>query len=66
MQITLNGEAKMLEKATTIAGLVADLQLDAKKIAIEKNLEIVPKSHYEEERVHDGDAIEIVECIGGG
>lgn len=66
MQIKLNGEAKTLENTSTIAALVDHLQLDARKIAIERNLQIVPKSHYEEEVIHDGDAIEIVECIGGG
>lgn len=50
----------------TVAGLVAALGLDARKVAVERNLEIVPRSAYGETDVRDGDRFEIVRFIGGG
>jgi sulfur carrier protein len=66
MQIQLNGEARTLEGVETVAGLIASLGLDGRKVAVERNLEIVPKSTYAEAPVADGDRIEIVTFIGGG
>ncbi|MBI1407602.1 MAG: sulfur carrier protein ThiS [Caulobacter sp.] len=66
MQIQLNGESRVLEGVDTIAGLIAHLGLDGRKVAVERNLEIVPKSTYAEAPVMDGDRIEIVTFIGGG
>lgn len=65
MELTVNGEA-MRTKARDIAGLVAELGLNPLKVAIEKNLEIVPKSLYALTPVGEGDRIEIVHFIGGG
>ena len=66
MEITLNGEAKQLDGALTVAGLLAALELEPRKIAVERNLEIVPKSLYGEVALADGDQIEIVQFVGGG
>ncbi len=66
MKITLNGEAKNLETAINVAELLGQLGLDAKKVAVERNLEIVPKSQFEVIRIEDGDRVEIVHFIGGG
>lgn len=66
MKIRLNGEEKALEGATSIAGLAASLGLDPRKVAVERNLEIVPKSAYEATELCDGDRIEIVHFVGGG
>jgi thiamine biosynthesis protein ThiS len=49
-----------------VAALVAALDLDARKIAVERNLEIVPRSVYEVTPLNEGDHIEIVHFIGGG
>jgi sulfur carrier protein len=66
MQIQLNGEARTLEGVNTVASLIASLGLDGRKVAVERNLEIVPKSTYADAPVADGDRIEIVTFIGGG
>jgi thiamine biosynthesis protein ThiS len=64
--LTVNGEARELDGASTIAALVAALGLDARKLAVERNLEIVPRSAYAATRLADGDQIEIVAFVGGG
>lgn len=66
MQITINGETRQFDQALTIKELVERLELDMRKVAIERNMCIVPRSTYHEVDVTDGDAIEIVEFIGGG
>ena len=66
MDITVNGEEKRFDGPLTVAGLLAALELPARKIAVERNLEIVPKSRYGETAIMDGDQIEIVQFVGGG
>ena len=66
MQLTVNGEARSFEGLADIAGLVAALGLDGRKVAVERNLEIVPRSAYGKTPLADGDRIEIVHFIGGG
>jgi thiamine biosynthesis protein ThiS len=66
MRLTLNGEFHTIEGAGTIAALVASLGLDRRKVAVERNLEIVPRSAYQETALEEGDRIEIVHFIGGG
>jgi thiamine biosynthesis protein ThiS len=66
MRLILNGETRELERASTLAALVAQLGLDARKVAVERNLEIVPRSQYAAVSLDDGDRIEIVHFIGGG
>jgi thiamine biosynthesis protein ThiS len=65
MHLTVNGEERSL-KAAHIAALVADLGLDVRKVAVERNLEIVPRSLYAATALADGDRIEIVQFVGGG
>ena len=65
MRLTVNGEA-MEVAATTIAALVAVLQLDGRKLAVERNLAIVPRSAYAETSLSEDDRIEIVAFVGGG
>ncbi|CAN7307307.1 sulfur carrier protein ThiS [Phenylobacterium sp. LjRoot219] len=66
MNLTVNGEARILEGVSDIATLMTALGLDGRKVAIERNLEIVPRSAYERTALDDGDRIEIVHFIGGG
>ncbi len=66
MHIMLNGEQRQIDSPVTLAALVADLGLDARKIAIERNREIVGRSTYGEVMVEEGDQLEIVHFIGGG
>ena len=66
MQISLNGELRTFDGVADVAALVAELGLDPRKVAVERNLEIVPRSTYAATPLADGDRIEIVHFIGGG
>ena len=66
LTLTLNGEAKTFSPLPHLAALVAELGLDPRKVAVERNLEIVPRSLYAETPIANGDRIEIVHFIGGG
>lgn len=64
--LTLNGEARAFDGPMTVAGLLASLGLETRKVAVERNAEIVPRSIYAETWLESGDALEIVHFIGGG
>ena len=64
--LTINGEARRFEQALTCRELLDKLELTGKRVAIEKNGEIVPRSRHAEERLADGDRLEIVVAVGGG
>jgi sulfur carrier protein len=66
IDIIVNGETQSFNSALTVADLLARLGLPEKKIAVEHNLEIVPKSVYASHMIQAGDRIEIVHFIGGG
>ena len=66
MKLWVNGEERAIEGAANVAALVAVLGLDPRKVAVERNLEIVPRSTYVSTPLADGDRIEIVHFIGGG
>ena len=66
MTVTLNGEARALASGLTVKAMLLSLGLDPAKIAVERNLQIVPRSTYDQVPVHDGDRFEIVHFIGGG
>ena len=62
----VNGEEREVGAATTIEALVTLLGLDRRKLAVERNLEIVPRSMFGSIALADGDRIEIVAFVGGG
>lgn len=64
--VTVNGEERRIPHGTTVAGLLVLLGLEPRKIAVERNLEIVPKSLYDETCLRADDRIEIVQFVGGG
>ena len=66
MRLTVNGEERTFDGVADVAGLVRALGLDARKVAVERNLEIVPRSTYGAARLGDGDRLEIVQFVGGG
>jgi thiamine biosynthesis protein ThiS len=66
MRLLLNGEERDIADILSIADLVSALGLDARKVAVERNLEIAPRSTYADTLLADGDRIEIVTFIGGG
>ena len=66
MNLILNGEPRAVAGVSDIAALVAQLGLDGRKVAVERNLEIVPRSAYAKTALSEGDRIEIVSFVGGG
>lgn len=66
MTLIINGESRSFDNLGSLVALVAALGLDGRKVAIERNLEIVPRSAYGRTALADGDRIEIVHFIGGG
>lgn len=66
MNITINGETREIGAPMSVDNLLREIGLDPKKVAVERNLEIVPKSSYGAIEVDDGDKLEIVHFIGGG
>jgi sulfur carrier protein len=64
--ITINGEPREFEAVVSVSQLLEAVGLANKKIALERNGEIVPRSRFREETVADGDRLEIVVAVGGG
>ena len=66
MNILLNGEQRGLEDALTVLGLIEALELTGKRLAVEVNEEVIPRSQHDVFRLHGGDRVEIVQAIRGG
>jgi sulfur carrier protein len=66
IHFTLNGEAKTAPAPITIVELLEGAGLAGRRVAVEVNRDIVPRSRHGEHRVEDGDRVEIVQAIGGG
>lgn len=66
MQITLNGQPRDCAPATTIAQLLETAGYGSRRVAVELNREIVPRSQHPSRALADGDRVEIVHAIGGG
>jgi thiamine biosynthesis protein ThiS len=66
VSIRVNGEHRRVRDGMTIAALALELGLEPTKVAVERNLEIVPRSTLAEVRIEDGDDFEIVTFVGGG
>ena len=67
IQVTVNGKAHRFERPVEVSALLSTLELAGKKVAVERNGEIVPRSAHRRARVlADGDRLEIVVAVGGG
>ena len=66
MTITLNGERFELEQPMSVSALLARLAIDPRRVAVEHNLDIVKRHAYPDVVIGDGDAVEIVNFVGGG
>jgi sulfur carrier protein len=66
MNIILNGEPRDLPEAATVAQMLALLGYGERRVAVERNRAVVPKSRHATESLADGDRIEIIQAIGGG
>jgi thiamine biosynthesis protein ThiS len=66
LQVRINGENRRVSEGISIAQLVSELGFDPVRVAVERNLEVVPRSTLAEVPVEDGDELEIVRFVGGG
>ncbi len=66
IRITVNGAPREFPAALTFKELLDNLELAGKRLAIERNGQIVPRSTFTESRLADGDRIEVVVAVGGG
>ncbi|OGI50116.1 MAG: thiamine biosynthesis protein ThiS [Candidatus Muproteobacteria bacterium RIFCSPHIGHO2_12_FULL_60_33] len=66
MKIILNGQEKPLAAPTTLAALLQEMGLSERRVAVEVNREIVPRSRHGEFELKDNDRVEVVFAIGGG
>ncbi len=66
IRLSVNGEIRSVEPGVDIARLLQALELAGKRVAVEKNGEIVPRSRYADTRLAEGDALEIIVAVGGG
>ena len=66
LTIILNGEPRQARPDSTVAELLTAMEITAKHVAVEVNLEIVPRSQHEHCALNAGDRVEIVRAIGGG
>jgi thiamine biosynthesis protein ThiS len=66
VQIRINGEHRRVSEGISIAEMVSELGFDPVRVAVERNLEVVPRSTLSEVAVQDGDYFEIVRFVGGG
>ncbi len=66
MRVTVNGEVREAPDSATLAELLASLGIESARVAVERNLEIAPKSLWGEIALAEGDRLEIVHFVGGG
>jgi len=66
IDVTLNGESRQIDAGLSLKGLLEHLDLDPRKVAVERNLEIAPRGAYDSIRIEAGDQLEIVHFVGGG
>lgn len=66
LTIHLNGEPHEIAAPVTISALLAQLNIDPRRVAVEHNLTVIKRDRYDAAMIHDGDTIEIVNFVGGG
>jgi thiamine biosynthesis protein ThiS len=66
IEITVNGASRRVAPGTTVADLIAELGLGDRKVAVERNRDVVPRARHGEVRLETGDHLELVTYVGGG
>lgn len=66
LKITVNGQPREVVAGTSVAALLDELQLARRPVAVEVNLELIPRTQHEGHQLADGDRLEIVTLVGGG
>ena len=66
MEILVNGQSRTIAARTTVAALLAELELAGRPVAVEVNLDLVPRAQHAEHILAAGDRLELVTLVGGG
>ena len=66
ISVIINGEARQFDVSISVSTLIEQMQLNGKRIALERNGEIVPRSQFSQQMLNEGDKLEIVVAVGGG
>ena len=66
MEIIVNDQPRVVARGTTVAWLIEELGLTGKHVAVEVNLELVPRARHAERHLSEGDRLEVVTLVGGG
>ena len=66
MQLCVNGQTRELAEGATVAQLIEELALDPRTLAVERNMELVPRTQHAQTQLEEGDRVEVVTLVGGG
>jgi sulfur carrier protein len=66
IQVTVNGETILIPSGSTVSDLLQKLTLDSRRVAVEVNLLVLPRSDHSSHRLNHGDQVEVVTFVGGG
>lgn len=66
MNIVFNGQPRSVQPNTTVADLLSELKMTSKHVAVEVNLDVVPREKHPQHLLNDGDQVEVVTLVGGG
>ena len=66
MEVIVNGQPQRIADGTTVAMLLEQLEFEPRRVAVEVNLDLVPRGRHAETRLADGDRLELVTLVGGG
>ena len=66
MKLTVNGQERDMPAGTTVAQLLESLGLDPRMLAVECNLELIPRAEHSQTKLTEGDSVEVVTLVGGG
>ena len=66
MEVIVNGQPQRITEGTTVAMLLEQLELEPRRVAVEVNLDLVPRGRHAETRLAEGDCLEVVTLVGGG
>jgi thiamine biosynthesis protein ThiS len=66
MTVTINGETRQIPDGLSVAAMIEQLGMKGNRVAIERNLDILPRARWQETQVQPGDKFEIVHFVGGG
>ncbi len=66
MEVTINGERRKLPAGINVSELLERLSVDASRVVVERNREVLPRERYDATPVAEGDFLELVEIVGGG